>query len=325
MIGPKLWPLECSQGFSMIWPTDLVFDLTWLIFELDWDIVKMIILSKFDDDKTKTVASRVFTRFIYDLTYWPCFWPQPPPYSNLSEILSRWSFWASLMKIGQKLWPLERSQGFLKIWPTDLVFDLTWPILELDWDIVKMIIWASLMKIGRKLWPLECSQGFLKIWPTDLVFDPTWPIFELDRDIVRMIILSKFDDDWTKTMASRVFTRFFYDLTYWPCFWPNMTHIWTWLRYCQDDHSEQVSWWLDQNWGLLSVHKVFLWFDLLTLFLTPHDPYSNLTKILSRWSFWASLIIGPKLWHLECSQAKSWRKTHRTHDDRQRLVTIAHH
>ena len=25
-MGPKLWPLECSQGFSMIWPTDLVFD-----------------------------------------------------------------------------------------------------------------------------------------------------------------------------------------------------------------------------------------------------------------------------------------------------------
>ena len=52
MIGPKLWPLECSQGFSMIRPTDLVFDPTWPIFELDRDIVKMIILSKSDDDWT---------------------------------------------------------------------------------------------------------------------------------------------------------------------------------------------------------------------------------------------------------------------------------
>ena len=110
MIGPKLWPLECSQGFSMIWPTDLVF------------------------------------------------WPDMNLYSNLTEILSRWSFW------------------------------------------------ASLMMIGPKLWPLECSQGFSLSWPTDLVFDPTWPIFELNRDIVKMIILSKFDDDWTKTVASRVFT-----------------------------------------------------------------------------------------------------------------------
>ena len=179
---------------------------------------------------------------------------------------------------------------FSMIWPTDLVFDPTWPIFELDRDIVKMII---LMMIGPKLWTLECSQGFSMIWPTDLVSDPTWPIFELDRDIVKMIILSIFDEDWTKTVASRVFTRFFllsdlvfdpiwpifeldrdsvkmiilmmigpklwalecsqgffYDLTYWPSFWPDMIHIRTWQRYCQDDHSEQVWWRLDQNCGL---------------------------------------------------------------------------
>ena len=186
----------------MIWPTDLVFDPTSPIFELNWDIVKMIILSKFDEDWTKNVASRVFTRFFHDLTYWPSFLIQRHPYWTLTEILSGWSFW------------------------------------------------ASLMKIGPKLWPLECSQGFSMIWPTDLVFDPASPIFELDWDIVKMIILSKFDEDWTKNVASRVFTRFFNDLTYWPCFWPDMTHIRTWPRYCQDNHSEQVWWWLGQNCGL---------------------------------------------------------------------------
>ena len=198
-IGPKLWPLECSQGFSMIWPTDLVFDPMSPIFELDWDIVKMIILSKFDEDWTKTVAFRVFTRFFHDLTYWPSFWP------NIIHIRT-WLRYCSF--------------------------------------------WASMIKIGPKLWPLECLQGFSMIWPTDLVFEPAWPIFELDRDIVKMIILSKFDEDWTKNVASRVFTRFFHDLTYWPSFWPNVTHIRTWLRYCQDDHSEQVWWRLDQNSGL---------------------------------------------------------------------------
>ena len=171
----------------------------------------------------------------------------------------------SLMKIGPKLWPLECSQGFSMIWPFDLVFDQRSPIFELDWDIVKMIIlskfdedwtktlasfWASLMKIEPKLWPLECLQGFSKIWPTNLVFDPTSPIFKLDWDIVKMIILSKLDEDWTKTVAPRVFTRFFHDLTYWPSFWPNVTHIRTWMRCCQDDHSEQVWWRLDQNCGL---------------------------------------------------------------------------
>ena len=189
MIGPKLWPLECSQDFSMIWHTDLVFDPTSSIFELDWDIVKMIILGKFDDDWTKTVASRAFTIF------------------------------------------------------------------------------------------------FSMIWPTDLVFDPTSPIFELVRDIVKIIILSKFEEDWTKTVACRVLTRFFHDWTYWPSFWPNVTDFRTWLRYCHDDHSEQVWWRLDQNCGIYSVHKVFPWFDLLTLFFTQHHPYSNFTEILSRWWF----------------------------------------
>ena len=204
-IGPKLWLLECSQGFSMIWPTNLVFDPTSPIFKLDWDIVKMIILSKFDEDWTKTVASWVSTNFFHDLTYWPCFWP------NVTHF-------------------------------------------HLDWDTDKMIILRKLMKIGPKLWSLECSQIFSMIWPTDLVFDPTSPIFDLDWDIVKIIILSKFDEDWTKTVASRVFTRFFNDLTYWPSFRPKVTHIQTWLRYCQDVHSEQVWWRLDQNCGYLSVH-----------------------------------------------------------------------
>ena len=100
-------------------------------------------------------------------------------------------------------------------------------------------------------------------------------------------------------MASRVFTRFFYDLTYWPPFWSSMTHILTWPRNCHNDHSEQVWWWLDEHCGLYSVHKVFQWFDLLIYFLTQHDPYSKLIQILSWWSFWARLsMIGPKLWPL---------------------------
>ena len=316
---PKMWPLECSQGFSMIWPTDLVFDPTWPIFELDRDIVKTIILSKFDDDWAKTVASRVFARFSHDLTHWPSFWPA----------MIQIQFWPISMKIGPKLWPLECSKGFsmkpLTYWPRFLTRDDPYSILaKFDKDWAKTVasrvftkffhdltywpsFWPgmihiqscpSLMKIGPKLWLLECSQGFSMIWPTDLVFDqrspifelvwdivktiipskfdevwtktlvsrvftrffhdltywpsfwPRSPIFELNWDIVRMIILSKFDEDWTKNVASRVFTRFFHDLTYWPSFWSSVTHIRTWLRYCQDDHSEQVWWNLYQKCGL---------------------------------------------------------------------------
>ena len=67
-IGPELWPLECSQGFSMIWPTDLVFDPTRPIFEFDRDFIKANILTNFHDDWMHKVACFVFTRFFYDLT-----------------------------------------------------------------------------------------------------------------------------------------------------------------------------------------------------------------------------------------------------------------
>ena len=41
------------------------------------------------------------------------------------------------MSIRLKMWPLERTQGFPKIWPGDLVFDPTGPIFELVWDIIQ--------------------------------------------------------------------------------------------------------------------------------------------------------------------------------------------
>ena len=69
------------------------------------------------------------------------------------------------------------------------------------------------MKIKAKLWPLEGEQGFKEIWPSDLVFDQTWPMFEPDRDITKRNILVKIQKDWSKTVASRGWTRFWTNLT----------------------------------------------------------------------------------------------------------------
>ena len=221
-IGPKMWPLECSQGFSMIWPTDLVTDPTSPIFELHRDIVKMIILSKFDEDWTKNVAFRVFTRFFHDLTYWPSYWP------NVTHIELNWDIvkMISLSKFDEDWTKNVASRGFTRFFHGLTYWPSFWPnIIHIRTWLRDCSFWASMIKIGPKCRPQECSQGFSMIWPTDLVFYPTSPIFELDWDIVKMIILSKFDEDWTKTLASRVFTRFFHDLTYWPSFWPNVTHI----------------------------------------------------------------------------------------------------
>ena len=55
--------LECTQGFSKIWPSDLVFDPTWPSLEHDLDIMIISILIKFHELWIKTVPSRVYTRF----------------------------------------------------------------------------------------------------------------------------------------------------------------------------------------------------------------------------------------------------------------------
>ena len=52
-------PLECKQDFTIIWPSDLVFDLTPPIIELVRDIIKTIILSKFEKDWVKIVAAKI--------------------------------------------------------------------------------------------------------------------------------------------------------------------------------------------------------------------------------------------------------------------------
>ena len=77
------------------------------------------------------------------------------------------------------------------------------------------------------MWLLDLIQGFSKIWPSDLVFHPSWPIFKLVRDIIKANILSNFQEYWTENMASRAYTMFFLDLTWWPSFWPNMAHFHT--------------------------------------------------------------------------------------------------
>ena len=41
------------------------------------------------------------------------------------------------MTIASKMWPVEGKQGFLLIWPGDLVFDPKWPSFKLDIEILK--------------------------------------------------------------------------------------------------------------------------------------------------------------------------------------------
>ena len=93
------------------------------------------------------------------------------------------------MSIRPKICSLEHTQGFSKIWRSDLVFNC---FSEISW---RQKIWPSFMIIWLKMWPLERTQGFSNISPvTEL--DPTRPTFELVRDFIKTNILTKFHDYW---------------------------------------------------------------------------------------------------------------------------------
>ena len=65
MITSKMWPLEHQQGFPLIWPGELVFDIEWPSFKLDLEIIKTNILSNIYDDYLKNVTSGVLTVFCW--------------------------------------------------------------------------------------------------------------------------------------------------------------------------------------------------------------------------------------------------------------------
>ena len=168
MITSKMWPLECQQGFPLIWPGDLVSDIKWPSFKLDLEIIKTNSLSNIYDDYLKSVTSGELTRVSFDLAWWPSFWPHLTQFQTWPRNLvsSRQTIWARFMMIAWKMWPLECLQGFSLIWPGDLVFYPMWPSFKLGLEIIRT---NNLSKIHDdwKMWRLECLEDFSLIWPGD--------------------------------------------------------------------------------------------------------------------------------------------------------------
>ena len=136
MITSKMWPLEHQQGFPLIWPGDLVSDIKWPSFKQDLEIIKTNILSNIYDDYFKMWPLE-FKQFSADLAWWPSFWTHVTqfwswPRNHQDKNFEQDSWW-----LLQKCWPLECQQGFLLIWPGDLVFDPKWPSFKLDLEITK--------------------------------------------------------------------------------------------------------------------------------------------------------------------------------------------
>ena len=105
------------------------------------------------------------------------------------------------MSIRPKMRPLDRTQDFFKIWPSDLVFDLHDPFSKSSEISSRQSFWPIIMSIRLEMWPLERIQGFSKFWPSDLIFDPTWPNFKLVQSLIEGSILTIFMCIWPIFMS----------------------------------------------------------------------------------------------------------------------------
>ena len=72
------------------------------------------------------------------------------------------------------------------------------------------------------------SHLCIKMWK--LLSGSKWPSFEQDLEITKRNILSNIHDDYLKNVTSGVLTRFSFDLSWWPNFWPQVTQFQTWPR-----------------------------------------------------------------------------------------------
>ncbi|KAH3795520.1 hypothetical protein DPMN_149075 [Dreissena polymorpha] len=155
-----------------------VFLLTGIIFELVKDIIGMNLLTKFHEHRTVNVASRVLTRFYYSHIR-----KNAPP-------LGSHFFQANI-----------------------IIFELVQDIIETnlltkfhdDWTINV----ASRVLTSKNAPPLFHDDRKINVTSRPCprgghVFQPTGIIFELLQDIIGMNLLTKFHEDWTINVASRV-------------------------------------------------------------------------------------------------------------------------
>ena len=132
-------------------------------------------------------------------------WPSDPTCPSFSLDLDEFIKVNILTKFNElwsKLCPYSVHNDFYKICPSNLVFDPTWPIFELNLDLTRINILTKFQEFWIKIVHSRVYTRFSKTWTSDLVFDPTWPSFNPDQDFMRINILTKFHEIWIKTVPS---------------------------------------------------------------------------------------------------------------------------
>ena len=156
-------------------PGGHVFHSTGTIFELVQDIIGTHVLTKFHEDWTINVTSRVLTRFYYSHIRKTA----TPPGSHVFQ-------------------------------PTGTIFELSPDIIRTnvltkfheDWtiNVTSRVLTRFYYSHIRKTAPPLGSHDF----------HATETIFELVQDFIGTHVPTKFHEDWTKNVTSRVLTRFCY-------------------------------------------------------------------------------------------------------------------
>ncbi|KAH3790132.1 hypothetical protein DPMN_168327 [Dreissena polymorpha] len=226
----KMLPLEKTApptGGHVVQRTRTTFNLNQHIiktniltnFELDRDIIGKKLLTKFHEDRKRNVPSRVFTNKCHlsnqettVLTKFHEDWTK----NVTSRVFTCFHYIHTCIE--KNALPTV-GHVFLPIWT----------IFELARDINKTNVltnfhddWAKIVTsrvITRKTAPPTGGYVFQRtgttfeldqhITKTNILqnFDPARPSFELDRDFIGTKLLTKFHEDWTINVASRVFTN----------------------------------------------------------------------------------------------------------------------
>ncbi|KAH3865354.1 hypothetical protein DPMN_028393 [Dreissena polymorpha] len=243
---PEIYRFAYLRGFHDDWANIAtsrvhVIQLTGTIFELNSHIKETNVLTKLHEKWANNVTSRVFTCFHYIHT---CIEKNAPPtgghpwkpcYSTdrtIFELNSHIKETNVLTKFHEN-WAKNvtfRVENCLTHWRPCLstictIFKLVRDINKTnvlsnfhdDWTKIvtsRVFTRKTALPTGGQVFKLirttfELNQHIIKtnILTNDLVFDPAQPNFQLDRDFIGTKLLTKFHEDRTINVASRVFTN----------------------------------------------------------------------------------------------------------------------
>ncbi|KAH3846172.1 hypothetical protein DPMN_088470 [Dreissena polymorpha] len=229
-------------------------------FQLHRDIIGTNLLTNFHEDRTKNVASRVFTRTRN---------PQTKIVHRQTGQTKRRLYAPPKINLGGsiKTAPPTGSHVFLQ---TRTTFELNQHIIktniltnfELDRDIIGTKLLTKFHEDWKRNVPSRKYTLLLKTAspPGNHVFQRTGTIFELNSHIKDTNVLTKFHENWAKNVTSRVFTCFHYihiEKNALPTGGHVFSPIWTIFELIRDINKTNVLTNLNDDWAKIVTSRVF--------------------------------------------------------------------